>query len=344
MKTTDVICAAIAAGALGATGAMAQDKTLTISVYAFAQDEFKEIVYDPFEELCGCELVVETGNSIERMSKMEANRENPVIDMAVLSVHDALALSRKDLLQEIDTSKLSNHEDLFEAAKDPLGNMQAVGYTVYGTSIVYRADKTEITSWTDLFKPGLKGLIALPDITTNQGPKTLWMLGTAMGEEDISLEAPMKMVGEHAQDIATFYTRSSQLAQLFQQEEVWAAPVGRFAWSRFKDSHLDIKWAELAEGQFGDMNVMIVPAGISDEKTELAHQFMDFWISPEIQLALAEALIDSPVNSKVEVSPEVADSLTVGADIVNNLKLMPPETILDNRDAWLAMWNSTVVE
>ena len=54
--------------------AQAQDKTLTISVYAFAQDEFKELVYAPFEQKCGCKLVVETGNSVERLAKMEATR------------------------------------------------------------------------------------------------------------------------------------------------------------------------------------------------------------------------------------------------------------------------------
>ena len=44
--------------------AQAQEKTLTISVYALAQDEFKAIVYDPFEAKCGCKLVVETGNTV----------------------------------------------------------------------------------------------------------------------------------------------------------------------------------------------------------------------------------------------------------------------------------------
>lgn len=335
--------AAAAIGALCAAPAMASDKTLTISVYAFAQDEFKELVYDPFEEICGCELVVETGNSVERMSKIEANKENPVIDMAVMSVHDALALSRKGLLQKIDTSKLSNYGDLFDIAKDPLGNGEAVGYTVYATSIVYRADKVDIQSWADLLDPELAGYVSLPDITTNQGPGTLWMIGKAIGDDDLSLEGPMKLVGEKADDIATFYLRSSQLAQLVQQEEVWAAPVGRFAWSRFRDNGLDMKWAEPEEGQFGDMNVMIMPAGIPAENAELALQFMDFWLSHDIQLALAEALIDSPVNDTVEVSAEAAEGLTVGADLINSLVFMDPGVILDNRDAWLETWNSTVV-
>ena len=64
-----------------APAASAQEKTLTISVYGFAQDAFKELVYTPFEQKCGCKLVVETGNSVERLAKMEANKANPVIDM-----------------------------------------------------------------------------------------------------------------------------------------------------------------------------------------------------------------------------------------------------------------------
>ena len=53
-----------------ATSAFAQDKTLTISVYSFAQDAYKAALYDPFEEICGCTLVIETGNSVERMAKI----------------------------------------------------------------------------------------------------------------------------------------------------------------------------------------------------------------------------------------------------------------------------------
>ena len=114
---------ASAAALLLATGmAHAEDKTLTISVYAFAQDDFNEIVYKPFEAKCGCKLVVETGNSVQRLAKMEANKANPVIDMAVISMADALAAARKGLIDKIDTSKLSNYDKLYDIAKDPNGD------------------------------------------------------------------------------------------------------------------------------------------------------------------------------------------------------------------------------
>ncbi len=79
--------------ALSTLGAQAQERTLTISVYAFAQDDYKKLVYDPFEAKCGCKLVVETGNSVERLAKMQENKANPVVDMAVISMADALQAS-----------------------------------------------------------------------------------------------------------------------------------------------------------------------------------------------------------------------------------------------------------
>jgi putative spermidine/putrescine transport system substrate-binding protein len=323
-------------------GAQAADKTLTISVYSFSQDEFKELVYAPFEEICGCEIVVETGNSIERMAKIEANKDAPVIDMAVLSAHDALGAARKGLLQPIDTAALTNYDKLYDIAKDPLGDNMGVGYTFYATSIAYRSDKVTITSWADLLSPELAGNVALPDVTTNQGPPALYMLGKAMGDTDPSLTKPIEAVGEKVDDIVTFYVRSSQLAQLMQQEEIWAAPIGRFAWGSFRDNGLPMAWAEPVEGQTGGMNVMVMTA--NNGKEELALQFMDFWLSTEVQTKLAEALIDSPANSEVVVSDEIAANLTYGADTVATLDLLSPATILDMRENWLEQWNSKVVQ
>lgn len=336
---------ALAAGALALTltgVAHADDKTLTISVYSFAQDAFKKELYDPFEEVCGCELVVETGNSIERMTKIEANAADPVVDMAVMSSHDALSLARKGLLAELDLTKLSNHSKLYPAAQDPIGGNMAVGYTFYASSIVYRSDLIEIDSWADLLGDEVAGRVSLPNITGTQGPLTLLMLGKALGKGPTDFSSVISAIGAEADDIVTFYSRSSELAQLMNQEEVIAAPVGRFAWSRFKSSPLPFAWAEPAEGQTGGMNVMLMTKGNGNEA--LAYQFMDYWLSTEVQTRLAEALIDSPANTEVTVSDEVADNLTYGADLINSLNMIDPATIIDQRDGWVEQWNSEVIQ
>jgi putative spermidine/putrescine transport system substrate-binding protein len=321
--------------------ANAAENTLTISVYSFGTDAMTAAIFAPFEEVCGCDVVVETGRSVERMAKIEANAANPIVDMAVMSSHDALSLARKGLLQSLDVSKIPSHGDLYESAKDPIGDYMAIGYGYYATSIVYRSDLVEIDSWADLLSDDLKGRVALPNITGTQGPLTLHMLGLALGNDDITFADTIDAVGAHADDIVTFYGRSSALAQLMMQEEVIAAPVGRFAWSRFSGADLPFKWAEPKEGQTGGMNVMVMTKDNGND--ELVYQFMDYWLSTEVQTRVAELKLDSPANAKVVVSDEIAESLTYGADLINSLNMLDPAAIIDNRDAWLERWNEKVI-
>ena len=325
---------------LSPLAAKAEEKTLTISVYAFAQDDFKTIVHAPFEAKCGCKLVVETGNSVERLAKMEANRANPVIDMAVVSMADALAATRKDLIDKVDTSKLSNFGKLYDLAKDPNGDGMSVGYTFYATSIAYRSDKMKIESWADLLKPEYVGHVAFPNVTTNQGPPALYMLGQALGNDSPDLKAPIEALGEKKDEVVTFYEKSSQLVQLMQQEEIWAAPIGRFSWAGFTKLDVPVAWATPKEGQTGGMNVMVVTKG--SKNRDLALQFMDFWLSTEIQTKLAEKLVDSPANKEVKLSEEAANNLTYGEETAKSLKLIPSAAALDNRAAWLKEWNEKV--
>lgn len=324
----------------GAHTALAQEKTLTISVYALAQDEYKKIVYTPFEEKCGCKLVVETGNSVERIAKMDANKANPVVDMAVVSMADALSAARAGLIDKIDTAKIASYDKLYDIAKDPNGDGMSVGYTFYATSIAYRSDKMKIESWADLLKPEYASHIAWPNVTTNQGPPSLYMLGQALGKDTPDLKAPIEAVGAAKDDIVTFYEKSSQLVQLMQQEEIWAAPIGRFTWAPFTKLDMPISWATPKEGQTGGMNVMIVTK--NSKNRDLALQFMDFWLSTETQSKLAEALIDSPANKEAKVSEAAANNLTYGEETAKSLKLIPSAVSLDNRAGWLKSWNEKV--
>jgi putative spermidine/putrescine transport system substrate-binding protein len=201
MKKALIASAALAA--LCPLGAAAAERTLTISVYAFAQDDFKTLVYDPFEAKCGCKLVVETGNSVERLAKMEANKANPVVDLAAVSMADALAASRAGLIDKIDTAKLADFAKLYDVAKDPNGDGMSVGYTFYATSIAYRSDKMKIDSWADLLKPEYIGHVAFPNVTTNQGPPALYMLGLALGKDTSDLKGPIEALGEKKDEIVT---------------------------------------------------------------------------------------------------------------------------------------------
>jgi putative spermidine/putrescine transport system substrate-binding protein len=216
----------------------------------------------------------------------------------------------------------------------------SVGYTFYATSIAYRSDKMKIESWADLLKPEYVGHVAFPNVTTNQGPPALYMLGQALGKDTPDLKAPITAVGDHKGDIVTFYEKSSQLVQLMQQEEIWAAPIGRFSWAGFTKLNVPVAWATPREGQTGGMNVMVMTKGSKNH--DLAQEFMDFWLSTDIQTALGQKLVDSPANKEVKLPPDVANNLTYGEDTVKSLKLIPSAVALDERNTWVKEWNEIV--
>jgi len=326
-----------------ATAAVAEDKTLTISVYGVSQDAYKEALYAPFEAKCGCKLVIEMGNSSERLAKLEANAAKPVVDVIAFSDANALEAAGKDLIQPVDPAKLPSLADAYEFARDPVGGNMAVGYTFYGTSIVYDSDVIDgVDSWLDLFSDELKGQVALPNVSTTQGPLALQMIETALGSDDPKFGKAIDMVAQHRDDIVTFYEKGGQIPQLMQQGEIAVSVIGRFGWANLLKTVPSARWATPKEGQSGGMNVLSIVKGAHDP--ELAHQFIDYWLSAEVQQKLAEGQVDSPVNQKVTVSDEIAEGLSYGPEMAAAIRFLPAKSTLENRDAWLEAWNAKVAQ
>lgn len=340
---TKTLLAAASLIALSAGIAAADDKTLTISVYGVSQDEYKASLYAPFEEKCGCKLVIEQGNSSERLAKLEANKAKPVVDVIAFSDANALDASNKGLTQAIDPAKVPNLANLYDFAQDPIGGNKAVAYTFYGTSIAYDSAVIDgIDSWLDLLSDKLKGQVAIPNISTTQGPITLYMIEKALGSDDMNFTKAIEKVAENRDGIVTFYEKGGQIPQLMQQGEIAAAPIGRFGWANLVKTVPTAKWAAPKEGQTGGMNVLALVEGT--QKADLAYEFINYWLSDEVQQKIAEALVDSPVNKNVTVSDEIAGNLSYGAEMAASISFVPAAAQLENRDAWLAGWNDKVAQ
>lgn len=332
--------AAVAALLLACTAGFAQERTLVLSAFGVSQDLLRKDLYAPFEAKCKCKVVVNVGNSADRLAKMEARKANPEVDVAVLADFSALEAAAKDLIEPIDVSRLKNYAKLHDMAKDPIGNHMGVGYTYFATSIIYRKDKVKIESWKDLWKPELKGRIALPNITTTQGPTMLLMVDKAWGGTTPDFATGIQKVSEIKGGVVTFYERAAQVVQLFQQDEVHAAVVGRFNWPLVKKLNMPIAWAVPKEGLTGGINVLVIAKNAKNK--DLAYAFIDEWLSTEAQTRLAMDLVDSPANKEVKLPPEVADVLTYGKETVAGLNLIPPTQMLLRRKSWVDGWNSKI--
>ncbi len=216
-----------------------------------------------------------------------------------------------------------------------------VGYTAFSTSIVYRTDRIpSMTSWKDLWRPELRQRVAIPNITTSQAPNVIMMADRAFGGTSADFAGGIAKLSELKPNIVTFYERGAQVVTLFAQDEIWAAPVGRFNWGNLRRTGLPLAWLRPAEGEAGGVNVMVLIKG--SKRQDLAYRLMDRWLSAPIQKALADALVDSPVNREVVLSPEIAEVSTYGDEALAKLQLIPPAAHLEHRNGWVSGWNARV--
>ena len=225
---------------------------------------------------------------------------------------------------------------MYDFGRDPLRNREAVAYTVYSVGLVVRTDKpaaASIASWKDLWRPELKGHLMLANITGNQGLATLFMVDKAWGGLATDLSTGIGKIAEIKSNVVTFYTQTAQMTALFAQDEAWVAPVGRFAWPNLKKTGKPLKWVVPRDGQLGVMNVLAIPKGAKN--ADLAQQLIDFWLGKEVQTALANDQVDSPINRNARPKAEALEGLTFGTEQISSLVFMKPEMVARERGGWV---------
>lgn len=105
---------------------------------------------------------------------------------------------------------------------------------------------------------------------------------------------------------------------------------------------LPVEWVNPEEGSVGVQNLICLVKGT--KKADLGYKYIDFVLSDEVQTAMAMALVDSPANKYVEVPEDVANRLTYGKDVIEQLIVLDIPYILEARDAWVDRWNREIAQ
>lgn len=324
--------------------AVAEDKpfagqTLTISTFSFNAELLQKNIYDPFEELTGCTLVVDSGNNAQRVTKIiESPDDYDVViigDMFVKQLMDA------GVIDTIDSSKLTNLEALYETARAPMGEDYGPAYTFNRLGIVYDSAycDVEIKSWADLWNPDLADSIAIPDMTATSGPlfyyATAEAFGLTPGTDDEAIFAKLE---ELKPNVVKTYTSANDTITMLNQGEISVAVLLDYSYTTAKNANPDYVWVDPVEGSFSGYNMLNVIKGT--EVKDLAEAFIDFYLSYDVQLAEALDGVDSPVRTDVELTEEQAANFTYGEEIVSALRLPDWDVISANQAAWIDNWNA----
>lgn len=321
-----------------ATPAFAQGKTLTISWWGFNGEKLEEFVLAPFREQCGCEIQFETGNNGERLNKLQI-RNGAGVDVAYFSDSFSQQGIELGLFQQLDRSKLTNLDGLYDLAKDPQGGY-GPAYTIGRVGIVYDSAKvtTPITSWNDLWREDLASSLSLPGITTTAGPMVVVKAGEHQGV-DAFADADGAFAGIEAlkPNVVKNYNTGSEMINLFSTGEVTAAVAQDFTLGQIQAAVPSVVWADLSEGSIATLNTVNIPKGAAEP--ELAYQFINFILSPEIQQKLAEEGVDAPVVKSVELTPEQAALWTYGEDVIAGLQSLDSAKLNAAKGGWVDRWN-----
>ena len=322
----------------GKADGKSSNKKLVISTWGLNEDVLKETVFDPFEEEYGVEVVLEIGNNSERLTKMK-NNPNSGIDVTYLAESFADQGIEAGIFEELDYSKIPNAENLNDKAKSTVERGFGPAYTLNSIGIVVDPSAgIEINSWEDLWNPELVNKIAIPDITTTNGPAIMEIAAEKAGVpvENDKGEAAFKELEALKPNVVKTYSKSSDLANMFSSGEIVAAVAADFAYGNIAKAKPEVTYIVPESGTYLNFNTININK--SSNNKDLAYEFINYALSEEVQERTAKALSESPVNTQVELSDEEASNLTYGS-VVDNAKTIDFKFVNTVMDEWVNTWN-----
>ena len=291
-----LVVASLLALGLASTPAHAQN-SLVISVWGGNwKDTVEKVIGKAFTAKTGMPVEFEVGGTIDRLAKARVAKGSPLVDLTFTTSHVGRLYMSDGLFAKLDMAKLPNAK---EVAKEALRSDYQMGGWSYVYTIVYRPDlvKEEITRWSDLWKPSLKGKIAMPDFD----PSHIITIAALMeGGNEATWQKGQEKLKALKQSIAAFYSTDAQSQDLMKTGQAPVQVMLSVNAYHLQEQGIAVKLVQPRDfpGIVG-IDCMSVMAGTT--KADAAHQFINLALSKEIQTELAKALKAGPVNGGATV-------------------------------------------
>ncbi len=329
-------------GCSGNESANSGKEQLVVSTWGLSQDVWEEVIKAPFEEKFDVEVVLDTGGTNDRYTKL-ANNKNSEVDVIELSQSAAANGYTAELFEELDYSKIPNAASLIEPAAKLSESGFGPAYTLNSIGIIYNPEAIdfELTEWSDLWREELAGKISIPDISTTFGPAMVHVANDYAGADIVADQgaAAFEALGQLQPNIVKTYTKSSDLANMFASGEIAVAVVGDFGVPTIKQALDTVEFVVPASGTYVNFNTMDINKN-SDNK-ELAYEYINFHLDAAVQLEGAKLLNEAPVNQEVELDEETAANKTYG-EVAANGKVIDYSFVNPLLTDWVDQWNRIV--
>ena len=293
----------LTASMIGLLAPAAHAETLVVSSWG---GSFRDLIADTiaakFTEETGVEGEFITGGTIDRLNQANLSRDTPESDVTFTTSHVGWLYRNQGLFEDMDMTRIPNVVNLVEQAKISPSHIGAWAY-VY--TIGYLPDALPVgftfDSWEDLWSPELEGMVALPDFD----PSHIIAAASKLEGVDIAdwTQAEDKLLALKP-NLKAFYTNDANSQQLLSTGETPVQVLLSMNAYYMQSQGLDVELAIPKEGAVLGIDTMGITTGST--KQDLAYQFINAALDPEVQAKIAEIKKGSPVVSNVELSPELA--------------------------------------
>ncbi|GAB5375331.1 MAG: ABC transporter substrate-binding protein [Acuticoccus sp.] len=291
---------------------MAQERLAFAGFGGSMEKMLTESIFPEFEEANGVEIEYVVGNSTGTLAKLQAQKGNQQIDVAIMDdgpIHQAVALGFCAPIEGFPA------DEIYPSAQFPDHKASGLGFNA--TGIVYNAEYFEEqgwappTAWADLADPKYKGKLVIPPINNTYGLLTAIHFAKAGGGGEGDMEPAFEAFkGPLGDNVLVFEPSSGKLSELLSTGEVVIATWGTTRAKAFSDTGFPIAFVYPEEGVFAHKN-SICPIA-KEEINPLAMKLVTYLLSPEVQTKMSEIYGYGPVNMKAEAIEDDLVPLPIG--------------------------------
>jgi len=306
------------------------------------KDSLEKVVAKAFTAKTGIPVEFEVGGTIDRLAKARVAKGNPLVDVTFTTSHVGRLYISDGLIQPLDMSKIPNAKEL---AREAIRSEYHIGVWAYVYTVVYRPDlvKEDITKWSDLWKPSLKGKIAMPDFD----PSHIITIAALMeGGNETTWEKGQKKLLELKPQIAAFFATDAQSQDLMKTGQAPVQVMLSVNAYHLIDQGIAVKLVQPTDfpGVIG-IDTMTVMTGT--KKAEAAYQFINMALAKDIQAELVKSLkasptvIGTPVPANLQGQPGIFVS---PAQWKEKAYIINDEVRAKNLPAWREWFTSNIVK
>lgn len=342
MRKSRALTAVTGLLALAVTTPAHAQKTLTVAGYGGSWEQtFRKEVFPDFEKKHGVKIEYTTGNSTDTIAKLQAQKGNQVIDVAIVDdgpMYLAIGLGFCAKIEGLPKA------ELYPSALFKNDLAVAVGQTGTGLMINTKIFKEKgwsvPTSWNDLKDPKFKKLVVIPPINNTYGLYTLIQFAKMNGGGETNIEPGFKVMKEAVNPNVLVYEPSpGKMTELFQSGQAVIGVWGTGRVQAFANTGFPVDFIYPNEGA-PILRASACP--VAKTKVDpLAHELIKTLISQEVQTKLAKLIGNGPVNTKVDVTMPELKMAPVG-ERANKVVSFDWDVINPNRQEWTKRWNREV--